>query len=78
MLDHYLDWMTGEGHILSVGEFTYPHSSSFSCFASPSLRLLKIHSLFKHGRLLRASGNEVPAHLRRTDFSLQLFPHVGH
>lgn len=44
----------------------------------PPLRLLMIHSLFKHGRLLRASGNEVPAHLRRADFGLQLFPHVGH
>lgn len=78
MVDHFLNCMTGEGHILSVGVFIFPHSSSFSCFASPSFRLLKIHSLFKHGRLLRASGNEVPAHLRCTDFSLQLFPHVGY
>lgn len=48
------------------------------CFASPSLRLLNIHSVFKHGRLLRAAGDEVPAHLRQANFSLQLFPDLGH
>lgn len=73
----------GEGpSFFSVGVFICPppspHSPSFSCFASPSLRLLNIHSLFKHGRLLRAAGDEVPAHLRQAHFSLQLFPHLGH
>lgn len=62
----------------SVGVFIFPRSSSFSCFASPSLRLLNIHSLFKHGRLLRATGNEVPAHLRQAHFSLQFIPYLGH
>lgn len=47
----------------------------------PSLHLsvfFWIHSLFKHGRLLRASGHEVSAHLGQPAFSVQLLPHVGH
>lgn len=68
----------GWGSFFSVGVFIFPHSSSLSCFASPALRLLNIHSLFKHDRLLRATGNEVPAHLRQPHFSLQFVPNLGH
>lgn len=59
----------------------FPLFSLSVALASPSLRLsvcLLIHSLFKHGRLLRASWYEVSVHLRRAAFSLQLLPHVGH
>lgn len=63
---------------LWVYSFFPPTLPLSPCFASPSLRLLNIHSLFKHGRLLRAAGDEVPAHLRQANFSLQFFPDLGH
>lgn len=44
----------------------------------PSVRLLSIHSVFKRGRLLRASGDEVSPRLRQPALGLQLLPHVGH
>lgn len=58
--------------------------SSLSLFLSlwrplpPSVRLLSIHSVFKRGRLLRASGDEVSPRLRQPALGLQLLPHVGH
>ncbi len=78
----FLKWMMGDFNL----SFLWVYSSPPSLFLSlllwfslpPSRRLLSIHSLFKHGRLLRASGNEVSPRLRWAAFGLQLFPHVGH
>lgn len=65
--------------------YSFSHSFSFSfsfsspCFGFPAVHpLLMIHSLFKYGRLLGDSGNEVSSHIRRADFGFQLLPHVGH
>lgn len=69
--------LTGWRSYSFCGCIHFPPLFFFFILPCLSLPLLKIHSLFKHNRLLRASGNEVPAHLRCTDFSLQRLPHVG-
>lgn len=45
---------------------------------SPCSSRFSIHSLFKHDRLLRAHGDEVPSHLRQPVDLLQCLPHLGH
>lgn len=59
----------------------FPLSLPLAFFFHPSVfpsPFYFIHSLFKHGRLLRTTGNEVSPHLRWATFILQLLLHMGH
>ena len=75
----------GSWFVLFFGciHFSFPSSSPLLLpllllSLPPSRHLLRIHSLFKHGRLFRASGDEVSPHLRRAAVGHQLVQHVGH